>query len=92
MYCSHVNFVKRYFRESRRGAPGLARSISVGIPPDVEATLDRNTGFSHGQAVPEADRGENKEKIGLRKLFSFPAIPIQDEENDQVSALPNQFA
>ena len=82
MYCSHVSFVKRYFRESRRGAPGLARSISVGIPPDVEATLDRHTGFSHGQAVPEADRGEKPEKIGLQKLLSFAGIPIEEEEND----------
>ena len=67
----------------------MARAIAVGIPPDVVATLDRGTGLSNGQAVPEADRAVHTKRLGFAKQKSIPAIPIVDEDGEVIGERPN---
>lgn len=61
----------------------LPRSIHVGLPPNFTHTIDR-TGQADGVAVPEADREVNKKPIYFEKRKAIQAIPLIDEEGNEV--------
>ena len=47
-YCAHAGLTKRWHQDNPRDGGRMARAIAVGIPPEVVATLDRETGLSNG--------------------------------------------
>ena len=67
-YIAHVSYMRRFLKENIRIVNSRnARAISVGIPLDVEANMDRQTLSANGMAIPEADREVNKSKLVLLK-------------------------
>ena len=69
----------RWYRDNPKDSITTARSIHVGIPPNVDGSVDQR-GFAEGQAVPEADRDVNKDPIYHIKKMSIHGIPIVNED------------
>ena len=67
----------------------VPRAIQVGLPPEVESTLNHNTRFSYGVAVPEADRDVHSERIYFKKKFAIAAIPVVDEDGQVIEFSAN---
>ena len=61
----------------------MARAIAVGIPLEMDATLDRETGQSNGFTIPEADRDVYKDRLSLSKSKSIEGIPCDDPDQDK---------
>ena len=55
-YCAHYNMMMKWMRENPKESKAVARSISVGLPPDAPVEVIEHEHPTEGHVVPEADR------------------------------------
>ena len=82
-YFSHYNMMMRWYDENPIDGQEVARSISVGLPPEAPdpILLSHNRQPQIGHIVPEADREVQKEHLSVKRHSSIPGYTEQDLES-----------
>ena len=91
-FCTNFNLIMRWYRDHPRyGQTGPARSIQVGMQPEMPMTYDRRTGMALGLIVPEADRDVFKKPIHYSIKEAIQAIPFKDENGEEIAEGDDQI-
>lgn len=71
----------KWYQEHPIDGIEVARSISVGLPPDTEAQQTEVNQPQVGHIVPEADREVKKVPLSIARISSIPAFDINEQES-----------
>ena len=78
----HTSMIMRWYTENPIDGHVVARSISVGLPPEDTNVIDNPDNSAEpqvGHAVPEADREVQKKPLQVKRYNSIEGIDHNEE-------------